>query len=98
MFSLALIRRSPLRSVLLLTRAVQIAQIAVHTLLPRLANYKDASDIKMCIGICLGDTYYIHTQTMHNKYSLIIDHSDLNNEHVVQLTQALADRSAPTHS
>ena len=27
-------------------------------------------------------------QTIHNKYSLVIDNSDLNYEHVVQLTQA----------
>ena len=32
---------------------------------------------------------------MRNKYSLVINNSDLNYEHVVQLTQALSYPSAP---
>ena len=41
----------------------------------------------------------LHLQTIHNKYRLIINNSDLNYyKHVVQLTQALTYPSAPTHS
>ena len=38
---------------------------------------------------CLSWLCYNHTQTIHNKYRLVINNSDLNYEHVVQLTQAV---------
>ena len=44
-----------------------------------------ASDIKMYIGICLGDVTFTRKQYITNT-SLVIHNSDLNYEHVVQLT------------
>ena len=52
---------------------------------------------KMCIGICLGDVT-VKRKTIHNKYSLVINNSALNYEHVVQLSQALTYPYAPTHT
>ena len=60
-----------------------------------------ATDIKMCIGICLGDITFTCKQYLTNKYTIVINntfYSDHNYEHVVQLTQALPYPSAPTHS
>ena len=56
-----------------------------------------ASDIKMCMGLCLGDVTFTRKQCITNT-SLVTNNSDLNYEHVVQLTQALTYTSAPTHS
>ena len=55
-----------------------------------------ASDIKMYIETCLGDVSFTRKQYITNT-SLVINNSDLNYEHVVQLTQALTYPSAPTH-
>ena len=67
-------------------------------------SYKDtskqgslcASDINVHTN--LSWWRYIHMQTIHKQYSLVIDNSDIKYEHVVQLTQALIYTSAPTHS
>ena len=56
-----------------------------------------AGDIKMYIGICLDDVPFSSKQYITNT-NLVLNNSDLNYEHVVQLTQALTYLSAPTHS
>ena len=56
-----------------------------------------ASDIKMFVGICLGDISFTRKQYITNT-SLVMNNSDLNYEHVVQLTQVLAYKSASTYS
>ena len=57
-----------------------------------------ASDIRMyMIGICLGDGTFTSKQYITNT-SQVINNSDINYEHVVQLTQALTYPSASTHS
>ena len=56
-----------------------------------------ASDIKMYIGNCLGDVSSTCKQYI-TTISQVINNRDLNDEHVVQLTQALTYPSAPAHS
>ena len=58
-----------------------------------------ASDINiyLYIGICLGDVPFTCKQYMANT-SLVINNSNRNYEHVVQLTQALTYPFAPAHS
>ena len=56
-----------------------------------------ASDIKMYIGICHGDVPFTRKQYITNA-NLVINNSNLDCEHVAQLTQALTHPSAPTHS
>ena len=51
----------------------------------------------MYIGICLGDVTITRKQYITNT-SLVINNSDFNYEHVVQLTEALTYPPAPTHS
>ena len=57
-----------------------------------------ASDVKMYIAICLRDVLFTPKQYIKRNTSLVINSSDLNYEHVVQLTLALTYPSAPTHS
>ena len=47
-----------------------------------------ASDIKMYIGICLGDVSSTRKQYITNA-SLVMNNTDLNHKHVVQLAKAL---------
>ena len=56
-----------------------------------------ASDIKIYIGICLGDVPFTRKQYKTNT-NLVINNSNINYKHVLQLTQALTYPSAPTHS
>ena len=56
-----------------------------------------ASDIKIYIGICLGDVPFTLKQYITNT-SLAINTSNMNYEHVVQLTQARTYPSASIHS
>ena len=75
------------------------------TLITASAVYKDtriqeslcASDIKMYIVFHLGDVTFTRKQYRTNT-SLLINNSDLNYEHVVQLTKAVTYPSTPTHS
>ena len=56
-----------------------------------------ASGIKIYIRICLGDVPFTRKQYITNA-SLVINNSNINYEHVIQLTQARTYPSAPTHS